>query len=62
MAKAKRGHSLWRIPSRARGTCPVCSSTRIKLLYPMKRSDGKSITVCKRCAKASQERIDAANV
>ncbi|MGM1045405.1 MAG: hypothetical protein ACQEXX_04595 [Bacillota bacterium] len=60
MAKSKRGHSLWHLPTRGRGTCPVCRSTRIKLLYPRTKSDGTSLKVCKRCDKASQTRIDAA--
>nr|WP_081739860.1 hypothetical protein [Paenibacillus sp. JCM 10914] len=60
MAKQKRGKSLWHLPTRARGTCPVCQSTRIKLLYPRTRSDGKQLKVCKRCDGASQERVDAA--
>ncbi|UHA73558.1 hypothetical protein [Paenibacillus sp. 481] len=60
MAKNKRGRSLWNLPSRGRGTCPICSSTRIKLLYPRTTTDGTQLKVCKRCANASQERIDTA--
>lgn len=60
MAKSKRGHSLWNLPSRGRGTCPVCKSTRIKLLYPRTTSGGTALKVCKRCDKAEQARIDAA--
>ncbi|WP_106766185.1 hypothetical protein [Paenibacillus faecalis] len=59
MAKSKRGRSLWHLPARGRGTCPVCHSTRIKLLYPRTKSDGMSLKVCKRCDKAPQSRIDA---
>lgn len=59
MAKSKRGRSLWHLPARGRGTCPVCHSTRIKLLYPRTKSDGTSLKVCKRCDKAPQSRIDA---
>nr|WP_245252414.1 hypothetical protein [Paenibacillus sediminis] len=59
MAKSKRGRSLWNLPSRARGTCPICGSTRIKLLYPRVKSDGKSVKVCKRCANAPQTKVDA---
>ncbi|MGZ9583987.1 hypothetical protein [Paenibacillus marinisediminis] len=62
MAKSKRGRALWRMPSRSRGTCPICSSTRIKLLYPMKTTAGQSVTVCKKCSKAAQHRVDAAVV
>ncbi|EHB56655.1 MULTISPECIES: hypothetical protein [Paenibacillus] len=60
MAKQKRGKALWHLPSRARGTCPVCGSTRTKLLYPRTKTDGTALKVCKRCDVASQERIDAA--
>ncbi|BFH68115.1 MAG: hypothetical protein E6230_19140 [Paenibacillus dendritiformis] len=59
MAKNKRGKSLWRLPARGRGTCPVCASTRIKLLYSRAKSDGKELKVCKKCYQAVQERIDA---
>ncbi|MCU6707254.1 hypothetical protein M6D81_00915 [Paenibacillus sp. J5C_2022] len=51
MAKAKRGRALWRLPARGRGTCPICQATRIKLLYPLVKSDGTKLTVCKRCSK-----------
>ncbi|WP_083927206.1 hypothetical protein [Paenibacillus terrigena] len=60
MSKPKRGRSLWRLPSRSRGTCPVCSSTRIKLLYPRTKSEGTAVTVCKKCSKAEQSRVDSA--
>ncbi|WP_128661310.1 hypothetical protein [Paenibacillus sp. 598K] len=59
MPKTKRGRVLWNLPSRGRGTCPICSSTRIKLLYPRASSEGKVIQVCKRCSKATQEQVDA---
>nr|WP_078410199.1 hypothetical protein [Priestia abyssalis] len=62
MAKSNRGHSLYKLPSKGRGTCPVCSRTRIKLLYPASKSDGQKFKICKRCRNASQERIDAANI
>ncbi|GIP47154.1 hypothetical protein J53TS2_07450 [Paenibacillus sp. J53TS2] len=60
MAKNKRGKSLWHLPSRSRGTCPVCGSTRIKLLYTKNTSTGQQLKVCKKCDSASQARIDAA--
>ncbi|MGO4109437.1 hypothetical protein [Paenibacillus sp. YAF4_2] len=60
MAKTKRGRALWNLPSRGRGTCPVCNRTRIKLLYTQTTSEGKALKVCKRCIPASQERVDAA--
>ncbi|WP_422657434.1 hypothetical protein ACK8P5_16935 [Paenibacillus sp. EC2-1] len=59
MSKPKRGRSLWHLPSRGRGTCPVCCSTRIKLLYPRTKADGITVKVCKRCDKAPQSKIDA---
>jgi hypothetical protein len=60
VAKTKRGSALWKTPARARGTCPICFSTRIKLLYTKTKSDGKQITVCKRCDSASSKRINNA--
>ncbi|WP_027725131.1 hypothetical protein [Tuberibacillus calidus] len=60
MGKANRGKYLRRLPNRGRGTCPVCHATGIKLLYTQHTSDGKELKVCKRCSKASQERIDQA--
>ncbi|APO47795.1 hypothetical protein MHI48_26505 [Paenibacillus sp. FSL H7-0942] len=62
MAKTKRGRVLWSLPSRGRGTCPVCSSTRIKLLYTQTKTDGTSLKVCKKCFKAVQSRVDKAHV
>ncbi|AIQ74098.1 MULTISPECIES: hypothetical protein [Paenibacillus] len=59
MAKSKRGHALWNLPSRGRGTCPICQNTRIKLLYPKKKTDGAVVKVCKRCDKAPQTKVDA---
>lgn len=49
MSKNKRGKALWRMPSRSRGTCPICSSTRIKLLYLGKGLAGEKLNVCKKC-------------
>ncbi|MEF3306494.1 hypothetical protein [Paenibacillus sp. GYB003] len=60
MPKTKRGRALWGLPSRGRGTCPICASTRIKLLYPRSTSGGQSLKVCKRCAGADQSKVDAA--
>jgi hypothetical protein len=48
MAKTHRGRALWKIPGRARGTCPTCGRTGIKLLYPLK-VNGAMVDVCKRC-------------
>jgi len=50
MAKSNRGKALYKLPSRARGTCPLCGRTRIKLLYTHVGEDGK-VKVCKQCSK-----------
>ncbi|MNJ37445.1 hypothetical protein D3C77_322630 [compost metagenome] len=60
MAKTKRGKGLWNTPARGRGTCPICLSTRIKLLYSATNSDGKPVTVCKRCSSVSAKSADKA--
>ncbi|WP_238651660.1 hypothetical protein [Paenibacillus piscarius] len=57
MSKNKRGKALWRTPSRARGTCPVCGSTRIKLLYIGKDPEGKQLAVCKKCDGKQQKAV-----
>lgn len=66
MAKTKRGKGLWNTTSRGRGTCPICLSTRIKLLYSATNSEGKPVTVCKRCssatAKSADHAVDTANL
>lgn len=49
MSKNYRGKALWKLPSRGRGTCPVCKATRIKLLYTLLTENGTKLTVCKRC-------------
>ena len=48
MSKPRRGKSLWTLPARGRGTCPLCARTRVKLLYPLK-VNGVTVNVCKRC-------------
>lgn len=53
MAKKNRGKGLWDHPTRGRGTCPVCRSTRTKLLYDLNVEGGDSIKVCKRCRNRS---------
>jgi hypothetical protein len=50
MPKAHRGKTLKTLPTKGRGTCPLCGSTRIKLLYDVTAEDGSGTTkVCKRC-------------
>nr|WP_246363006.1 hypothetical protein [Paenibacillus alba] len=60
MSKTKRGRVLWSLPSRGRGTCPICAATRIKLLYVRTKSDGEQIKVCKRCHGVDQAKVEAA--
>ncbi len=50
MAKTNRGKGLRNSENRGRGTCPVCKTTRIKVLYDTE-VDGESVKVCKRCRK-----------
>lgn len=55
MAKTHRGKGIRAIESHARGTCPICKTTRIKLLYEA-TVDGKEVKVCKFChAKSKNE-------
>jgi hypothetical protein len=49
MAKRNRGKTINYLPSRGRGTCPLCGRTRIKLLYPFKTETNQTIKVCKNC-------------
>ncbi len=49
MAKTHRGKGIRNLPSRGRGTCPLCKRGRIKLLYDHVMPDGKTIKVCKNC-------------
>lgn len=60
MAKTKRGKGLWKTPSRGRGTCPICLTTRIKLLYSVTNSNGKVVTVCKKCSSVNAKTADKA--
>jgi len=50
MAKSNRGKTLKKLPSRGRGTCPLCGKTRIKLLYTHVGESGQ-LKVCKQCNK-----------
>jgi len=58
MAKNFRGKPLRSVPARARGNCPVCNRTGIKLLHEIKVSD-KTIKVCKNCRHTSPEKLQA---
>lgn len=48
-SKPHRGKTLLKLPSRGRGTCPICKTTRIKILYDVVAPNGKTVKVCKRC-------------
>jgi hypothetical protein len=49
MPKPHRGKSITNIPSKGRGTCPVCKATRTKILYDLVVEGDKTVKVCKRC-------------
>ena len=54
MSKANRGRSLYSLPARGRGTCPICHATRTKLLYTVLKGK-EEVKVCKRCRNKSIE-------
>jgi hypothetical protein len=56
--KPHRGKTLWNLPSHGRGTCPVCKTTRIKVLYQIIAKDGSKTTVCKRCQHKKIESVN----
>jgi hypothetical protein len=60
MAKTTRGKGLWKTPSRGRGICPICLSTRVKLLYSATNSEGKLLKVCKKCNSVDAATADKA--
>lgn len=60
MAKSTRGKGLWKTRSRGRGICPICLSTRVKLLYSVTNSEGKLLKVCKKCNSVSAATADQA--
>lgn len=49
MSKNNRGKGLKKQPFSGRGTCPVCKTKGIKLLYEIVKDNGEKLTVCKRC-------------
>lgn len=51
MSKKARGKGIANLPSRGRGTCPICHTERIKLLYDVVAKSGAKLKVCKRCQK-----------
>ncbi|WP_353894183.1 hypothetical protein PRVXH_000965 [Proteinivorax hydrogeniformans] len=48
MGKSNRGRGIIDKPNRGRGTCPVCETTGIKLLYDNELNK-EPVKVCKRC-------------
>lgn len=61
MGKQYRGKALWKLPSRGRGTCPICKAKRIKVLYDMTLEDGSKIKVCKRCQHKEVDTLSTVN-
>lgn len=58
MAKQNRGKAIGKLTSRGRGTCPVCYTTRTKLLYKRKKNNGVTLNVCKKCINVSEEKLN----
>ena len=46
MAKNHRGTGIRTLPAHGRGTCPLCKSTGIKVVYE-KEVDGQTLNICK---------------
>lgn len=53
MGKQRRGKGIRHLPHRARGTCPICGTTGIKLLYDRPTPEGGKVKVCKHCRHKS---------
>jgi hypothetical protein len=51
MSKAHRGKGILEHAGKARGACPVCGRTGLKLLYEVTLSGDKKANVCKQCRK-----------
>lgn len=49
MPKPRRGSNAKKIPN-WRGTCPLCSRPRVKVLWTAMR-DGELLKVCKHCGQ-----------
>lgn len=48
MSKNHRGAGIRNLPSRGRGTCPICHRTGVKIIYEVE-IDGQKTMICKRC-------------
>ena len=51
MSKAHRGAGIRKLANHGRGTCPVCKTQAIKLLYDQE-IDGAKVKICKFCRAA----------
>lgn len=51
MSKAHRGAGIRKLADHGRGTCPVCKTQAIKLLYDQE-IDGAKVKICKFCKAA----------
>jgi RNA polymerase subunit RPABC4/transcription elongation factor Spt4 len=51
MGKTHRGKGIQELFAHGRGTCPVCNTTGIKILYEQD-AGGKKVKVCKPCKAA----------
>jgi len=60
MATKTRGKVLSQYQARARGPCPACGRTGVKLLHNGLLADGTSILVCKFCR--TKKALNAINV
>jgi hypothetical protein len=58
-AKSHRGKTLWKLPSRGRGTCPICKATRIKVLYEIVTDDGNKLKVCNLHSRVTKRGLSA---
>lgn len=48
MSKAHRGKGIRSLPNHGRGTCPVCKTSQVKVLYEQE-IDGVKSKICKVC-------------
>jgi len=58
MAKNHRGKPLRSMPNHARGECPGCHRTGVKLTHELKAGE-KTLKVCKICKKTNPASLQA---
>ena len=58
MSKAHRGSGIRKLANHGRGTCPVCKTQAIKLLYDQE-IDGAKVKICKFCRAAFKNKAAA---